>query len=115
MQTFKDGEMANIRRDGKEVDVTVLHQSGTQVYLTDGESRQYTVQVADVLPAKGPYFAVRGLILTASPRHPDEVGEIIATAYTPETSTRVYYKVMFSDGSTEWLSDDQIFIENKQG
>jgi uncharacterized protein YkvS len=117
MPQFKTGDDANvIAKNGLEVKVNIegdLNVGFVAVRVYD-ESGNLTGQAEKVnrnalLPLRGPFFGVRGQVLTTSPSHNDEEGEIIATAMSK--STKTFYKVQFKDGSVEWFNEDQVFID----
>lgn len=118
MATFQKGDFANaIATNGREVRVRIVDQQENgryvvQVYdengLVNGPVQQ--AEPSSLLPLRGPYFEVRGLVLTTSPAHPNETGEIIKTASSK--GGKAFFLVQFADGATEWLSEDQVFIED---
>jgi hypothetical protein len=118
MVKFHKGDFANaIATNGQEVKVQILdqHENGryvVQVYdengLVNGPPQQ--AEPSSLLPLRGPYFEVRGLVLTTSSSHPNETGEILKTA--SGKGGKAFFFVQFADGTSEWLSEDQVFIED---
>lgn len=111
---FEEDSMVAVRRpDGLEVVVRFLGVTNTGDALVQSESGlQSTVSASRLLPLKHPCFEVRGLVATASASHPGEVGEIVAMGKA--ASGKQAFKVAFSDQTTEWFTDDQVFIEDVQ-
>jgi len=115
--TFKVGDNANaIAKNGQEVMVRVESQLGKDYLIrTYDENGLFTGSIERVgedklLPLRGPYYDVRGQVLTTSKQHPNEVGEIVALA---ESATgKAYYRIRFKDGSPEWFDGDNIFIQH---
>jgi hypothetical protein len=118
MARFQKGDFANaIAKNGHEVKVQILDQQENgryvvQIYdeddLVNGPPQQ--AEPSSLLPLRGPYFDIRGLVLTSSPAHPDEIGEIVKKA--SNKAGKAFYNVQFADGSSEWLSEDQVFIDD---
>lgn len=120
MKTFKQDDVAFvIDREGKEAKVNVLGREPDGSYFViyiDGYGRQtgippFRVKHGELLAPKGPYFDVRGQVLTTSPSHLGAVGEIVGTGSSK--SGKGYFKVKFDDGSTEWFNEDQVFIDDE--
>ena len=119
MTSFRKGDFANApAKDGREVRVRIVGQQDNgryvvQVYDEDGRVQETTQQVepSSLLPLRGPFFEVRGLVLTISAGHSSEVGEIVKTATSK--SGMAFYCVRFADGTSEWLNEDQVFIEDE--
>ncbi len=118
MVSFQKGDFANaLTKEGREVKVRIVDQQDNgryvvQVYDEDGQPQGSTQQAepSSLLPLRGPYFDVRGQVLTTSAAHPQEVGEIVKTGTSK--SGKAFYCVQFADGLSEWLSEDQVFIDN---
>jgi hypothetical protein len=75
----------------------------SRCYLFIELMTQYTsgplerVDPGSLLPLRGPYFDVRGQVLTTSLAHRNETGEIISIG-TNKTG-KAFYGVKFKDGS----------------
>jgi hypothetical protein len=118
MATFQKGDFANaISKNGQEVKVQILDQQENgryvvQVYDEDGlvNGPPQQAEPSSLLPLRGPYFDIRGLVLTTSSAHPSEIGEIVKKGSSKAGKT--FYCVLFADGSSEWLSEDQVFIDD---
>jgi hypothetical protein len=114
---FKPGDEANaIAQNGQEVLVKVMGVTQSGDYLVavidetgmvDGPSQ--TVRKSRLLRLRGPYFDVRGQVVTTSSVHPGEIGEIIALG---SGLSKRFFHVRFQDGATEWFSEDQVFAED---
>jgi hypothetical protein len=118
MATFQKGDFANaVAKNGQEVKVQILDQQEhgryiVQVYDEDGQVNGPPQQAepSSLLPLRGPYFDIRGLVLTTSSAHPGEIGEIVKKGSSK--GGKAFYCVLFADGSSEWLSEDQVFIDD---
>lgn len=118
MAKFQKGDYANaIATNGQEVKVQIVDilENGrfvVQIYdeqgVVNGPLKQ--AEPSALLPLRGPYFEVRGLVLTTSSKHPGEIGEIVRLGTSK--SGKAFYFIQFADGSGEWLSEDHVFIEN---
>lgn len=118
MPTFKSGDFANIRLpNGEEITVKIMGEVTNGLIpvgrYDDGSfsGRTENVSTDRLLPLRGPYFAVRGQVLTTSTAHPSEVGEIVGTGGSK--SGKAFYRVQFSDGLSEWFNEDQVFIDDE--
>jgi hypothetical protein len=118
MHTFKRGDSANlVNSAGEECEVRIQSEETNGMYsvalLDDGmfTGRIQHVNASRLRPLRGPYFDVRGLVSTTSSTHPLEGGEIIGSG-TNRTG-KAFYKVQFKDGLAEWLSEDQVFIDDE--
>jgi hypothetical protein len=113
MAQFKYGDKVNLEVDGIEVEVKIVGSSGNGLLHVEGTSQgkrlQYSVSPDDLLPLKGPFFDVRGLVFTTSANHPGERGEIIKRG--KGTDGARFFCVQCSDGSTEWLKEHEVCIE----
>lgn len=113
MAGYKAGDRAIVVVDGTEVEAELLGFWGTpeQGYMVQlagsGEIQQLPKE--RLLPVKAPFFDVRGLVFTTSSLHPGEQGEIVSIGRGPKG--KMFYRVKFADGSTEWISEDGILIE----
>jgi hypothetical protein len=115
---FKKGDFANaIAKNGQEVKVQILDQQENgryvvQLYDEDGlvNGPPQQAEPSALLPLRGPYFDIRGLVLTTSPAHPGELGEIVKKGSSK--AGKAFYSVLFADGTSEWLSEDQVFIDD---
>jgi hypothetical protein len=115
---FEKGDFANaIAKNGQEVKVQIVDQQENgryvvQLYdeegLVNGPPQQ--AEPSSLLPLRGPYFDIRGLVLTTSPAHPGELGEIVKKGSSK--AGKAFYSVLFADGTSEWLSEDQVFIDD---
>jgi hypothetical protein len=118
MPSLQKGDFANaLAKDGHEVKVRIVDQQDNgrfvvQVYDENDQPQGPTQQAepSSLLPLRGAYFEVRGQVLTTSATHPNEVGEIVKMGTSK--SGKAFYCVQFADGVSEWLSDDQVFIDN---
>jgi hypothetical protein len=71
--------------------------------------RVFNVLPSELLPVRGPYFDIRGLVFTTSMNHAGEQAEIVALGKGPKG--KLFYCVKFTDESKEWLSEDDVFLE----
>jgi hypothetical protein len=114
MAQFKYGEKVNLELDGTEIEVKIVG-SGNGLLRVEGMSKgkrvQYAVPPEDLLPLKGPFFDARGLVFTTSVNHPGEQGEIIKRGKGSDGAR--FFCVQFSDGSTEWLKEHEVCIEEE--
>ena len=114
---YSAGERANCIVNGQELEVVVLgtapQTAGNQtVYVVQHNGSQtFTRPESKLLPLKGPFFDVRGLVLTTSPNHSNEIGEIISIGKNPGKLR--FFKVRFNNGDTEWFSENQVFVETQ--
>ena len=115
--TFNPGDKANaIAKDGQEVTVRIESKVGDvyfiRTYDEDGlfKGGIDRVEAEKLLPLRGPYYAIRGQVLTTSKHHPNEIGEIVAMAES--ASGKTYYQVEFKDEKAEWFDGDNIFIQH---
>lgn len=113
---FNVGDDANaIDKSGKEVRVRIESPLGSgyliRAYDENGNlaGPPERVKSEQLLRLRGPFFDIRGQVLTSSKQHPNEVGEIIALAETP--TGRTYFHVQFNDGASEWFDDDNVLIQ----
>lgn len=114
---FNQGNVANaIAKDGQEVKVRIeaKHGNGYLIRPLD-ENGLVTGTVERVLEeqllrVRGPFFDIRGQVLTTSKQHPNEVGEIVALGESP--TGKQYYQIQFKDRSHEWFDADSIFIQH---
>jgi len=118
MHTFKPGDFANILRNGQEITVNIMGEV-INGYCTVGRyddgmfsGRKESVLVSTLLPLRGPYFEIRGQVLTTSPFHANEVGEIVGTGTSK--SGKLFFNVRFGDGKNEWFNEDQVFIDDEE-
>lgn len=118
MPKFKPGDRANVAIRNGEVTVKIDSEEMSGYYhvgLLDEDGtysgRSERVEARRLMPLRGPYFAIRGQVLTTSSSHPGEVGEIIGTGFTK--SVKSFFKVRFNDGVSEWFSEDQVFIDDE--
>jgi hypothetical protein len=119
MARFKYDDRANVMVNGQELEVVVVSVNEERdlggnkkvVYYVNGGGQQFPVREARMLPLRGPYFDVRGLVLTISAKHPNEIGEIVSTGHSP-AKTR-YFKVKFQNGDIEWFNENEVFIEHQ--
>jgi hypothetical protein len=118
MATIQKGDFANaIAANGQEVKVRILdqHENGryvVQVYDEEGNVNGPPQQAepSSLLPLRGPYFDIRGLVLATSLAHPGETGEIVKKG--SNKAGKSFYCVLFADGTSEWFSEDQVFIDD---
>jgi hypothetical protein len=118
MAAFQKGDFANaIATNGQEVKVQIVDQQPNgryvvQIYDEDGlfNGPQQQAEPSSLLPLRGPYFDIRGQVLTTSLAHPSETGEIVKKG--SNKAGKAFYSILFPDGSSEWLSEDQVFIED---
>jgi hypothetical protein len=118
MATFQKGDFANaIAKNGQEVKVQIVdrQESGrfvVQLYDEDGlvNGPPQQAEPSSLLPLRGPYFDIRGLVLTTSAAHPGEPGEIVKKG--GNKAGGAFYSVLFADGTSEWLSEDRVFIDD---
>ncbi len=118
MPSFKPGDFANIRLpNGEEITVKIMGEVANG-YIPVGKyddgsftGRTESVSTNRLLPLRGPYFAIRGQVLTTSTAHPAEVGEIVGTGGSK--SGKAFYRVQFSNGQSEWFNEDQVFIDDE--
>lgn len=115
---FKPGDRANVATRSGEVTVTINSEELNGFYhvgLLDEDGlftgRNERVEARRLMPLRGPYFAIRGQVLTTSSSHPDEVGEIVGIGLSK--SIKSFFKVQFRDGVSEWFSEDQVFIDDE--
>ena len=112
MGQFKYGDKANLSLDGIEIQVKIVG-SGSGLLNVEGTSAgkrvQYSVPPEDLLPLKGPFFDVRGLVFSTSVNHPGEQGEIIKRGKGADGAR--FFCVQFSDSSMEWLKEHEVCIE----
>jgi hypothetical protein len=71
----------------------------------------FLVPHGKLLAPKGPFFDIRGQVLTTSASHPSEMGQIVGTATSK--SGKPFFNVCFNDGKCEWFSEDQAFIDDE--
>jgi hypothetical protein len=115
---FKKGDYANaIAKNGQEVKVQIVDQQEhgryvVQLYDEDGlvNGPPQQAEPSSLLPLRGPYFDIRGLVLTTSSAHPGELGEIVKKGSSKAGAA--FFCVLFADGTSEWLSEDQVFIDD---
>jgi hypothetical protein len=118
MASFQKGDFANaLSKEGQEVKVKIVDQQENgrfvvQVYDEHGEAQGPTQQAepSSLLPLRGPYFEVRGQVLTTSATHPNEIGEIVKTGTS--RSGKAFFWVQFADGTSEWFNEDKVFIDD---
>lgn len=118
MASLQKGDFANaLAKDGREVKVRIVDVNDNGRYVVqiydDEDKPQGPTQQAEpssLLPMRGPYFDVRGQVMTTSAAHPGEIGEIVKTGSSK--SGRAFYCVQFADGTSEWLNEDQVFLDN---
>jgi hypothetical protein len=115
---FKSGDRANVATRNGEVTVAINSEELNGFYhvgLLDEDGlftgRTEQVEASRLMPLRGPYFAIRGQVLTTSSSHSGEAGEIVGTGFNK--STKSFFKVRFSDGVVEWFSEDQVFIDDE--
>jgi hypothetical protein len=119
MRIFKQGESGYVvDRDGAEARVRVISRQGEGMYLVvwiDGYGHQtgspFLAANGKVLAPKGPFFDIRGQVLTTSSSHPGEVGQIVGRATSK--SGKTFFNVSFKDGTSEWFCEDQVFIDDE--
>jgi hypothetical protein len=115
---FKKGDFANaIAKNGEEVKVQIVDKQENgrfvvQLYGEDGlvNGPPQQAEPSSLLPLRGPYFDIRGLVLTTSSAHPGEIGEIVKKGSSK--AGKAFFGVLFADGSSEWLGEDQVFIDD---
>ncbi len=111
MADFKVGDEVNYVLGDTECTgkLTAVNQDG-KVTVEHGHSRS-VIEYTKLMHPKIAAFKIRGLVMTTSASHPGEVGEIMATAKS--ASGKRFFKVRFeTDQSGEWLSEDQVFIND---
>ena len=115
---FKPGDRANVATSNGEVTVRVESEefSGYYHVRVIDEDGSFTgsserVEARRLMRLRGPYFAIRGRVLTTSSTHPGEVGEIISMGLSK--SIKTFFMVQFADGAFEWFNEDQVFIDNE--
>ncbi len=119
MKSFKPGDVANaVHTDGTEVKVRIESEESQGFYhvMFYTEDDQLSGQIQRVKTnelrrLKGPYFDIRGEVLTTAVSHLGEVAEIIGTGKGMRGN--VFYKVQFNDGTTLWLNEHQVFIDDE--
>lgn len=80
MPIFKQRDQVNFMANGVERKAVVVGDSGKETVFIESEDGQtFGVERSRLLRLRGPYFDVRGQVLTASVTHPNEAGEIVAT------------------------------------
>lgn len=119
MRIFEKAEVALVVDEkGEEVQVSVLGHSANGSYLVVRTNDAgypagipFRVEDGKLLAPKGPFFDIRGQVLTASSSHSGETGEIIGTATCK--SGKTFFNVAFHDGTSEWFSEDHVFIDDE--
>jgi hypothetical protein len=118
MTKFKSGDRANVLTRGGELTVKIISEelSGYYTVMLLDENGLHTgrtehMEASRLMPLRGPYFDIRGQVLTTSLSHPGEVGEIVGSGSSK--TRRVLYKIKFSDGAIEWFHEDQVFIDDE--
>jgi hypothetical protein len=111
MARFNVGNMANCVENGVEIEVCVIGMSTEKdvYYVRTIDDKTLAVPANGLLRTKGPFFDIRGIVLTTSIDHPDEQGEIVALGIGPKG--RIFYRVRFADRSSQWLSEDDVFLQ----
>jgi hypothetical protein len=119
VRIFKRGEVAFVvGQNGVEGQVNVLERQADGSYLVvwfDSYGHQtgnpFIAANGKVLAPKGPFFDIRGQVLTSSSSHPSEIGQIVGTATSK--SGKTFFNVRFDDLKSEWFSEDQVFIDDE--
>lgn len=112
MRTIKVGQEAIFVKNGVEVRVTVVGANDPESFVIqtqDDNEPNMAVRKSELLPLKGPFFDIRGLVFTTSVKHPGEQGEIIKRGKGADGAR--FFCVQFSDDSTEWLNEHEVCIE----
>ena len=115
---FTLGDRANVLSvDGEETVVVFSEeQNGTYSVVRideDGtciDPYRKEIEASRLMRLRGPFFDIRGQVLTTSSTNPNEVGEVVSTGTSK--SGKTFFKVKFSDGKCEWFNEDQVFIED---
>ena len=118
MADYKLGDAVSIIRGGKEITGKVAEEKadGSVVFTGEDAYSTFTVHRSKLLRPKGPFFEVRGQVLTTSATHSGVVGEIIATGAGPmrgDQPGKRFFQVLFDgDPKADWFSEDQVFLED---
>jgi hypothetical protein len=114
---FKAGDRANMLANGREIEVTVMSERIGDHYFVQEHDTLNTVQVNNsrLLPIRGPFFDVRGLVFTSRASRPNQQGEVIAKGHGPIIAgyAKTFYQIKFRDGSIEWVGEDEVLIQDK--
>lgn len=87
------------------------HDGRPFVRLDTGQ--ETPVSVDQLMRERGPFIDINGEVLTTSDLHGNEQGLIVGIGKTKGNAT--FYNVEFADKTTEWLAEEQIFLEVRQG
>jgi hypothetical protein len=76
MVEFNVGDRANYVSKNGEIEIEVIRgpvsgSQGLNVQTVDGGFRVFSVLQSELLPVRGPYFDIRGLVFTTSPKAPE--------------------------------------------
>ena len=99
--------------DGTEVTGKLLGDVDSKTVSVEvpGDPAHHFVLRSGLLKPKGPFFDVRGQVMTTNASHH---GEIVATGTGPKRdgqSGKRFFQIRFADEpKVEWFSEDQVFI-----
>jgi len=112
MPDFGVNDEVNVIVNGFEMKAMVLGvgQDEQTFHMLFEDGRVAGIAKSRLLRLWGPYFDVRGQVLTRSAKHPNEVGEIVATGKS--SSKKAFFRVRFADAIEEWFSEDEVFTED---
>ncbi len=117
MPRFKSRDWVSFVDDnGVERDGTLLNEISDEtshyVFVREFNTGAHlSVNSDNLLKPKGPYFEIRGQVLTTGPGYRSKVGEIVGTAKS--ATNNPFFKVRFEDGVEIWFSADDVYIDNK--
>ncbi len=113
MAGFQVNDEVRVIINGEEVRGKINGFNGPDAVIVRTDNGTSLIERAKLLRPKGPFFEIRGQVLTTSATHPGEVGEIISTGSSK--SGKLFFEVLFKNGDAAWFDEDNVFIDDKVG